>query len=64
LKGLGSQLVAQERQPEPAALEGDILVGLDNSREEQEVEELASPEKPGVEYDSSENELSNTGFLG
>jgi hypothetical protein len=45
-------------------LEGDILVGLDNSREEQEVEELASPEKPGVDYNSSENELSNTGFLG
>jgi hypothetical protein len=63
-RGLGSQPVAQERQPEPAALEGDIFTGLDNSREEQEVEELALPEKPGVDYDSSENELSNTSFLG
>jgi hypothetical protein len=37
---------------------------LNESREEREVEDLASPEKPGHGYSSSEYELSNTGFLG
>jgi hypothetical protein len=37
---------------------------LNESQEEREVEDLASPEKPGHGYSSSEYELSNTGFLG
>jgi hypothetical protein len=56
-------------EPLPAGSEsqGDILAGLDNSREEQEVEELASPRKMHEEYYdslSSDDQLSNTGFLG
>jgi hypothetical protein len=39
-------------------------MGLNDSREEREVEDLASPEKPDCDYSSSEYELSNTGFLG
>jgi hypothetical protein len=56
-------------EPLPAGSEsqGDILAGLDNSREEQEVKELASPHKMREEYYnslSSDDQLSNTGFLG
>ena len=42
---------------------GDILTGLNNSREEREVEHLALPQKWADTYSSSENELSKTGFL-
>jgi hypothetical protein len=66
-KGLVPLEVAHQEQVALTELmntEGDFLVGLDDSQEEREVEGLASPMKPEARYESSENELSNTGFLG
>jgi hypothetical protein len=63
-KGLEQPIPAQVTQTELTLSEGDFLAGLNDSREEQEVEDLASPKKPGRGYSSSEYKLSNTGFLG